>query len=524
MGCISRMRGGRAGGDATGCGWRPEERREGSLNIRIMKKIIFVLLLLAAVFRGEAQLGVHNDPTVQAKDGIQYFKPVGNLFVGDCIPFYHDGTYYLYWLLDSAHHAALGGLGGHQWALSTSTDLKTWKHYPLVLGIDESWEKSICTGSVVFDKGKFYAFYATRLIDANGKVNEQLSYAISDDGIHFVKQKPNPFYTSAPGYNKRNFRDPKVVVDADGVFHLFVASAWESAPTADKGALVHLTSKDLKTWTVLSPLIYGQGDVPECPDYFLWNGWYYIIYGRGGNTYYLKSRHPYGPWEYPRYQTLNEDWVNVAKTAEFTHGRRVVAGWVPNRKGGVDNGREIFGGNIVLRELSQEADGTLNTFWPAEVIPAVGASVQPTAVYDSLIMRHAADSYTIRSAGGLDAVFFRDVPADCKITFDADPRGLPEEYGCFLRADSNAAHGYRLSFSPDNKTVALAETSITAVDGLDKKVRVQIIMKGDIIDVCVGNKRCIDDRLYEQKGASLGFYAKHGTVDFGSIRIEPLTH
>jgi hypothetical protein len=81
-----------------------------------------------------------------------------------------------------------------------------------------------------------------------------------------------------------------------------------------------------------------------------------------------------------------------------------------------------------------------------------------------------------------------------------------------------------LSFSPDNKTVALAETSITAVDGLDKKVRVQIIMKGDIIDVCVGNKRCIDDRLYEQKGASLGFYAKHGTVDFGSIRIEPLTH
>jgi len=66
--------------------------------------------------------------------------------------------------------------------------------------------------------GKFYAFYATRLIDANGKVNEQLSYAISDDGIHFVKQKPNPFYTSAPGYSKRNFRDPKAVVDADGVF------------------------------------------------------------------------------------------------------------------------------------------------------------------------------------------------------------------------------------------------------------------------------------------------------------------
>jgi beta-fructofuranosidase len=488
----------------------------------MMKKLSMFLLLSGLATAGRAQLGVHYDPTVQPTAAIQYFKPQGNLFVGDCIPFYHDGTYYLYWLLDSAHHAALGGLGGHQWALSTSTDLKTWKNYPVVLGIDESWEKSICTGSVVYARGKFYAFYATRLIDSAGKVNEQLSYAISDDGIHFVKQKPNPFYTSAPGYSKRNFRDPKVVVDADGVFHLFVASAWEGAPTTDKGALVHLTSKDLKTWTVLDPLIYGEGDVPECPDYFLWNGWYYIIYGRGGNTFYLKSRKPYGPWEYPRYQTLNEDWVNVAKTAEFTHGRRIVAGWIPSRKGGVDNGREIFGGNIVLRELSQEGDGTLNTFWPAEAIPATGPALQPATVYDSLVHKNTPDSYTISSSGGLDAIFFKDIPADCSISFDADPAGLPEEYGCFLRSDSTGAHSYRLSLSPDNKTVRLAETNISAVDGLDHKVKVQIIIKGDIIDVCIGNKRCIDDRLYEQQGAYLAFYAKHGKVTFSNIRIAPL--
>jgi hypothetical protein len=119
-------------------------------------------------------------------------------------------------------------------------------------------------------------------------------------------------------------------------------------------------------------------------------------------------------------------------------------------------------------------------------------------------------------------MFFRGVPADCKITFEAGPHGLPEEYGCFLRCDSLGGHGYRLRFSPDDREVGLAETSITAVDGLDKKVRVQIILKGDIIDVCVGNKRCIDDRLYERKDGFLGFYCKHGMVEFSSIRIEPL--
>jgi beta-fructofuranosidase len=488
----------------------------------IMRIRLFLLLAgLGLCGRSRAQLSVHYDPTIQSTGNIQYFKPQGNLFVGDCIPFYHNHTYYLYWLLDSAHHKALGGLGGHQWALSTSTDLKTWVQHPVVLGIDEVWEKSICTGSVEFYKGKFYAFYATRLIDPAGKVNEQLSYAISDDGIHFVKQKPNPFYTSAPGYSKRNFRDPKVVIDPDGTFHLFVASSIDSSLTHDNGALVHLVSKDLKNWTVKKPLIYGQADVPECPDYFQWKGWWYLIYGRGGNTFYLKSRHPYGPWEYPRYQALNEDWINVAKTAEFNGGRRIVAGWIPSRRDGVDNGREIFGGNIALRELGQDPDGTLSTSFPAEAVPAAGAPIALHAVHDSLTVE-GAGAYSIRSTAGMGAVFFSDLPPDCSISFDADPAMLTEEYGCFLKSDAHGGSGYRLSFSADNAEVGLAETHISAVNGLSKKVSVRIIMKGDIIDVCIGNRRCIVDRLYEQKGSWFGLYAKHGAVAFSNLTIAPL--
>ena len=487
-----------------------------------MRRSFVVCLLVASASRTPAQLSVQYDPSVQPAGSIQYFKPQGNLYVGDCIPFAYQGTYYLYWLLDSAHHAALGGLGGHQWALSTSTDLIHWTHYPVVLGIDEPWEKSICTGSVVYNAGKFYAFYATRLIDSTGKVNEQLSYAISPDGIHFVKQKPNPFYTSAPGYSKRNFRDPKAIVDNGGLFHLFVASERDSAATVDRGALVQLTSRDLQHWSVGTPLIDGQSDVPECPDYFEWRGWYYLVYGRGGNTYYLKSKNPYGPWEYPRSQALNEDWVNVAKTAAFGGDRRIVAGWIPSRRGANDKGGEVFGGNIVLRELGQEEDGTLTTRWPAEVVPKSGAPMPLVGQHDSMVHREAPDSYTVQSYKGLDAFFFDNVPINCKISFDVDPKGLPEEYGCFLRSGARGAKAYRLSLSPDNKTVFLAETSISAVDDLDHRIHVDIILTGDIIDVCIDNRRCIDNRLYDQKGKQLGFYVKHGKATFRDIRIEPL--
>jgi len=153
-----------------------------------MKKyILFISLTLATIGLKAQKLGVKYDPAIQSTKNLQYWRPEGNLFVGDCMPFYKDGRFSMYWLLDSAHHASLGGLGGHQWALSTTTDLKNWKQEPIVLGIDEQWEKSICTGSVVYYKGKYYAFYATRLIN-DGKINEQLSYAISKDGIHFAQE------------------------------------------------------------------------------------------------------------------------------------------------------------------------------------------------------------------------------------------------------------------------------------------------------------------------------------------------
>ena len=271
------------------------------------------------------------NPTNQPTNQIQYFKPVEeDLFVGGCIPFSHNGVFYLYWLIDKGHHTALNGLGGHQWALSTTTDLINWKHYPIALGIDEEWEKSICTGSVIYANNLFYAFYATRLLK-DGKTQEQLSYAISKDGIKYVKQKPNPFFTAPDGYIPSQFRDPKIIADKDG-YHLFISS-FKTDPEIDRygGCLAHLFSTDLKNWSVKEPVLTGQRGTPECSDYFYWNGWYYLIYSSGG-THYVKSRNPFGPWEYPRYQALKVPFNNVAKTAEFKNGRRISVAWIPSRE------------------------------------------------------------------------------------------------------------------------------------------------------------------------------------------------
>lgn len=61
--------------------------------------------------------------------------------------------------------------------------------------------------------------------------------------------------------------------------------------------------------------------------------------------------------------------------------------------------------------------------------------------------------------------------------------------------------------------------SIESVEGLNNNISVDIIMTGDIIDVCVNNRRCIVNRCPEQKGEQLWFYAKQGNVNFKSGKI-----
>jgi len=489
------------------------------------KSSLSIILFVFCVSFTKAQFKVDYNPSIQSKINIQYFTPKGdNLFVGDCIPFFNDGTYYLYWLLDKGHHSSLNGLGGHQWVLSTTKDLKNWTHYPIVIGIDEDWEKSICTGSVAVYNKTYYAFYATRLINAEGKVNEQLSYATSADGIHFRKQLPNPFYTSAPGYNKRNFRDPKVIIDDSGVFHLFVSSSVENDYSVDsnRGCLVHLTSADLKTWKVNEPILSGQREVPECPDYFFWNGWYYLLYGQGGNTHYVMSKEKYGPWIEPKFQVFDEDWSNVVKTAEFINGRRIAASWIPSKKDNKDNGNEIFGGCILLREVVQLPDGTLTTKFPEEVVPKRGEKLNLNFIYDKNVNQINSNYYDINALGTIGSFHAANIPAKCRISFEVEAHGSNEEIGMFLRSTDKASEGYKLSFSANTKIVSLANTKIQAVSGLDKPFKVDIILYDDIIDVCINDQRCTVNRLSERKGDTIWFFAQHGKVTIKNIEIYPL--
>lgn len=233
----------------------------------------------------------------------------------------------MFYLHDENHHQGLGGLGGHQWAHMSTTDLVHWQQHPLALPIDQEQERSICTGSVFYHAGQYHAFYATRLPDWR----QVLGRAVSADGIHFTKLQPNPFFTPPPGYSPRHFRDPFVFAGDDGGFHMLVSAQREDGPLpglsrlpADPGL-----RPDLQQWQLGEPLLVpGFDDVPECADLFAWNGWYYLLFSNRLVTRYRMARPPLGPWLRPPSDVLDAPLARVLKMGGLrpppAHRRRLV--------------------------------------------------------------------------------------------------------------------------------------------------------------------------------------------------------
>ena len=448
---------------------------------------------------------------------MQYFVPGNGFFVGDCMPFFHDGRFHLYYLLDEGHHQAKGGLGGHQWAHSSTTDLVHWQHHPLAIPCTEEWEGSICTGSTLFHEGTYYGFYATRLPDRT----QHLSLAVSSDGINFTKTQPNPFASPPPGYNPRHYRDPKVFREEQtGLFHMIVTAELENYPVAGRGGcLAHLVSNDLRSWELKDPFILpGFTQTPECPDYFYWRGWYYLIFTNHWQAVYRMSRQPFGPWLRPRVDVFDCPQAVVMKTAAFTGDRRIgVAFLASGPEGSLQGTVGAYGGNAIFREIIQNEDGTLGTTFPAQMIPVSGDAL--TLPLTALAGDSTSDGHKVSLSApeGMAAVMLSNAPRNVRITAQVKSAPGTASFGIVVRGTGQYQQGHELRCEPYRQKVGWhhpdsrfweqdERAAIYDVEGLDRPFSLDIIVKDDILDVCVDGRRTLVNRAALLDGDEIVFF------------------
>ncbi len=434
---------------------------------------------------------------------MNYWKPDGAFFVGDCMPFFHDGIFHLYYLLDEGHHnhPRVGTRGGHQWAHISSHDLIEWTPHPLALPLDfEAEECSNCTGSLLAHKDRIYAFYALRSSCFEG---ERFRIAVSDDGgISFHKMPPPELDGVKFGYTS-NFRDPMALYDAEGRIHLLISASRQvdnGNMTLENGEIAHFVTDDLNHY-VDEPSLLRSWGVPECCDYFQWGEFYYILFSVRMETHYRYSRSPFGPWLAPPLDVPACPQCRVMKTAPWHNNRRVGVGWSPTCEQGIYR----FGGRTVFRELLQHSDGTLGSALVPEMMPCGPGVVREAVVLENI--------------SGLEWRGWSEIPDD--FLLEGLIRFKPGTQRFGFRIVESGGHRFRsVEFDPHGRRVEMDRGNrIFQLEMDSDGVPFKLIRRHDLIDLEINGRRTAVTPGEEFSGASLVFYVNAGAACFDSLKL-----
>ena len=291
----------------------------------------------------ECAADIKTEPSVISTfENAEGWYPGNGVFVGDCMPYRRGSEYHVLYLKDRHHHKSKWGLGAHQWEHISTNDFKIWQRHPMAVPITDPSEGSICTGSWIKDGEKEYLYYTVR----RGRgIPAPIRRSISYDGYHFEKDDTFGF-TISDKYNSASARDPKVVKGEDGLFHMFLTT---SLVKECRGCLAHYVSENMESWNECEKPIYVSetASQPECPDYFCYNGRYYLVFSLRGQAHYMISDKPFESFMMPSNPII--PCSSVPKGAEW-NGRLIFTGF---------KGMGGYGGSMTFKAARAAENGEL---------------------------------------------------------------------------------------------------------------------------------------------------------------------
>lgn len=458
-----------------------------------------------------------------------YYRPPDG-WVGDCMPCYHDGIYYLYYQCDKRIPKPFPNGEPFGWSLAKSPDMVHFEDYGEVLHKGDKGGREYClyAGSVIHALGCFRAFYTGECKEYAASPElppkEVIMFATSSDGIHWEKH-PQWSISAPPEYEKDYFRDPYVFFhEESGKWLMLVPARRRTGPAIRRGVMTYLSSDDLEHWhfegELWAPNMYH---LLQMPDLFRIGDWWYLLFSEYDDqrcTRYRMSRSIYGPWIAPADDRLDGRCFYAARTIAVGE-KRYLYGWNPTREGGDDLGMWIWGGTAVTHEVYARPDGTLAVRMPElfdqRILPA--AQIQlPQEVRldrvdgcDELVLHKTAET------------FWR---MDMKIAFQEGTFG----FGIKLYENSQQDRGYAYHFVPGENRVFFDKTPnypwFRCMNrGLsrplrlipDKEYDVTIIVDDDISILYVDGT-ALSARMCEKPGQEIKLYVHGGILRAADIR------
>ena len=450
-----------------------------------------------------------------AYDYLTYFLPgmdgTSQPYVGDPMPYYEDGVYYIYYLKDG------GDSYNHSIYLATTTDFVTYTEYdePVLeanrSGGQDAWTG---TGSVVKVDDTYYLFYTGHTGASNAEFKEKVMVARGNDPYTF--EKVDGWYINPPAElrQKNDFRDPQCYYDpATGLITMTITASQDGTARILKYTVTKDLSESHYDGVIFTNSVGNFWNL-ECTDTFQIGDTWYVTYSAQDDTlWYASSATSYGPYGEP--QRLEGKLFYAAKHVEDGEDSYMV-GWA-RRSESASSTQDVaaWGGNIVVQKIMQKDNGEL-FLAPVDAVQEQFGTRRALLIDAAHLVMQAGsrysytDVFTCYESFMITGEFTFEGQGSFGLAFDFN--GKPEKYK--LISISPADGLLQLSFNEGGTLIT--EKTVELLPG--QNYTFTYIQEGSVGVFYIDGEAALTVRIYGASGKPIMLFAENNTVTFASLR------
>ncbi len=463
-----------------------------------------------------------------------FYRPADGV-AADCIPFFWQGAYHLFYLKD--YRDEVGHGLGTPWFHLVTRDFVHFEDWGEALprGATEAQDLWIFTGSVIERDGIFHIFYTghNRHVQMPGRPVEGVMHAVSTDLRTWTKDEDFALF-APPDYEPNDWRDPFIFLHEEtGEYRMLLAARKTNGPRRNRGCTALAVSRDLRQWDVRPPFwAPDEYFTHECPDLFRIGDWWYLVYSTFSErcvTHYRMSRSLDGPWLAPAHDSFDGRAYYAAKTAGDGE-RRYLFGWLPTRDGEKDDGGWQWGGSVVVHEVMQQPDGTLRVRVPDTVPALFRKSIAPAPQPVLGTWKSVDNIFTAPAVGRYSALRWGLLPDECLVKAQVTCQPGTVSAGLLLRADETLDSYYQVRLDPANARLVIdrwprpgdqpfmLECPLAITPGVPVSLR--LLVDGTNLVVYANDRVALSCRMYDLHGAYAGLFVTEGEAIFARVSVK----
>lgn len=473
------------------------------------------------------------------------YKPV-SAFVGDAIPYYEDGKYYVYYLNDPRCMERGVYAEKTTWNLVVTEDGVEYEEKGRVLPLGDETKAYLnnYTGSVIKGKdGYYYAFFTAFNAEnekycIDGKPLQSVMVARGERPERLEIIESSRFTGDDDIYEVYDWRDPYVFYnDEEDNYWMLLCARVKGTGYHRGGCIALCKSDDLVAWRYYKPFYEPNMYITmECPEVFKMGSWWYLVFSTFSDrflTHYRKSKSLKGPWLIPYEDSLDSRSDYAIKTAG-TERERMAFGWIATKVDGKDNSSWEWGGTLISHRLTHdEKTGDLKLSITQGLDRLF--SKEKKIEFDTPV--NIERDGKVISSSGLGALLY----ANDEDTFALRAHLISHasEFGFFISTDDKLENGYQLRFS--HGVVALdrwprvdkgmegiyqwqirgdipylIETS-RYYDPSINDFDITLVRNSEILLVYINNSIVLSSRIYNRAGGLDGLYVIGGKLEIAGF-------